>query len=77
MRWPRRVKAIELIELPNFREGLEELEKRLDLWLYFLQNGDKLDADALPSRLDVLEICRAWRVLKMLAPNDIGVKRGN
>lgn len=65
MRWPRRVKAIQLIELPNFREGLEELEKPLDLWLYFLENGDELDADVWSGSLDVLEIRRARRVLKI------------
>jgi hypothetical protein len=66
-----------LIEPPNFREGLEEREKPLDLRLYFLQNGHEVDADALSSRLDVLAIRREWRVLKILAPNGIGVKRGN
>jgi hypothetical protein len=38
-------------ELPKFRKGLEELEKPLDLWLFFLENGEKLDADALPGSL--------------------------
>ena len=66
MRWPRRVKAIHLIELPNFREGLEELEKPLDLWVYFLQNGEQLDADALPGSLDIPEIRWAMGVLKLL-----------
>jgi hypothetical protein len=39
-----------------FGKRLEGLEKPLDLWLYFLQNGTDLDADALPNPLDVLEI---------------------
>lgn len=43
--------AIHLIELPTFRKGLGELEKPLDQRPYFRQNGDKLDVDALPSRL--------------------------
>ena len=66
MLWPRRVEAIQLIELPNFREGLEELEKPLDLWLYYLQNGDELDADALLGSLDIPEIRWAMGVLKLL-----------
>jgi predicted transposase/invertase (TIGR01784 family) len=63
--------AIHLIELPKFGKRLEELETPLDLWLYFLQNGEGLDADALPSPLDAPEIRRAMGVLKMLAQNDL------
>ena len=70
-------RAIHLIEPPKFRKGLEELEKLQDQWLYFLQNGEKLDADALRGSLDIPEIRWARRVLKMLARNDIRVKRGN
>jgi hypothetical protein len=47
------------IELPKFRKRLKEQQKLLDLWMYFLQNGADLDADALPSLLDVRERRRA------------------
>jgi predicted transposase/invertase (TIGR01784 family) len=63
--------AIHVIELPKFRKRLDELENPLDLWLHFLQNGEELDADALPGPLDVPEIRRAMGVLKMLAQNDL------
>lgn len=63
--------AIHLTELPKFRKGLKEPEKPLDLWLYFLQNGEKLDADALPGSLDLPEIRWAMGVLKMLAQTDL------
>jgi hypothetical protein len=57
--WER---LVHLIELPKFTKRLEELEKPLDLWLYFLQNGEQLDADALPGSLDIPEIrWAAWR----------------
>jgi hypothetical protein len=47
------------IALLKFRKRLEEVEKPLDLWMYFLKNGGDLDADALPSPRDVREIRRA------------------
>jgi dsDNA-specific endonuclease/ATPase MutS2 len=47
------------------------LETDLDFWLYFLKNGEELDADALPAELDRGEIRKAMGVLKMLAQSDL------
>ena len=47
------------------------MESRLDLWLYFFQNGEQLDADALLGSLDIPEIRGAMGVLKMLAQNHL------
>jgi len=62
---------IHIIELPKFRKTLAELETDLDFWLYFLKNGEELDADALPAELDRGEIRKAMGVLKMLAQSDM------
>ena len=62
---------IHLIELPKFQKTLAELETDLDFWLYFLKNGEELDADALPAELDRWEIRQAMGVLKMLAQSDV------
>jgi len=62
---------IHIIELPKFRKMLAELETDLDFWLYFLKNGEELDADALPAELDRGEIRKAMGVLKMLAQSDM------
>jgi len=50
---------IHIIELPKFRKTLAELETDLDFWLYFLKNGEELDADALSAELDRWEIRKA------------------
>jgi predicted transposase/invertase (TIGR01784 family) len=63
--------AIHIIELTKFRKDLAELTTPLDLWLYFLQNGNGLDADELPSRMNTPQIRQAMEVLQMLAQNDI------
>lgn len=63
--------AIHLIELPKFRKGLEEPQEPPDEWLFFLQNGEKLDADALPGSLDIPEIRWAVGVPKMVGQNDL------
>jgi hypothetical protein len=62
---------IHIIELPKFQKTLAELEPDLDFWLYFLKNGEELDADALPAELDRWEIRKAMGVLKMLAQSDV------
>jgi len=62
---------IHIIELPKFRKTLAELKTDLDFWLYFLKNGEELDADALPAELDRWEIRKAMGVLKMLAQSDL------
>ena len=50
---------IHLLELPNFRRELGELSAPLDLWLYFFNNGERLDADALPAPLTTGEVRQA------------------
>ena len=54
---------IHLLEIPKFHRAVEALREPLDFWLYFLQNGKELDADALPSRLARPEIQQAMEVL--------------
>ena len=63
--------VIHVLEIPKFTSLLGELKEPLDFWLYFLKNGDELDADALPDRLGDTDIRQAMGVLKMLAQNDM------
>ena len=63
--------AIHVIEISKFRLRVEELQKPLDFWLYFLENGIELDADALPRPLDKPQICQAMEVLKMFSQNEM------
>jgi len=60
-----------MIEIPKFKKSLPELETDLDFWLYFLKNGEGLDADALPSELNRPEIRQAMEILKMLTQDDL------
>jgi len=60
-----------VLEIPKFHQALGELQEPLDFWLYFLKNGEELDADTLPVPLDTPEIRRAMEILKMLAQNDL------
>ena len=57
--------------MPKFRRKLEWLQEPLDYWLYFFQNGQELDADALPLQLTRPEICQAMEVLKVFSQSDI------
>jgi predicted transposase/invertase (TIGR01784 family) len=63
--------VIHVIEIPKFNKTLGELETALDFWLYFLKNGDGLDADNLPAELDRVEIRQAMEILTMLTQNDL------
>ncbi|MHB8974840.1 MAG: Rpn family recombination-promoting nuclease/putative transposase [Pirellulaceae bacterium] len=58
---------IHVLELPNFQCELADLREPLDFWLYFLKNGEELDADALPEPLNREEVRRAMEVLKMVS----------
>ena len=60
-----------LLELSNFERSLAELRNPLDFWLYFLKNGETLDADALPSPLDTRELHQAMEVLKMFSQDEL------
>ena len=62
---------IHVLELPNFARRLEDLREPLDFWLYFLKNGEELDADALPEPLNRAELRRAMEVLKMLSQDQL------
>ena len=62
---------IHLLEIPKFHRAVEALREPLDFWLYFLQNGKELDADALPSRLARPEIQQAMEVLKMFSQSEL------
>ena len=53
------------------------MEKPLDLWLCFLQNVEKWDADAFLGSVDIPEFRWAVGVLKTLAQDHIRVKRRN
>jgi hypothetical protein len=60
------------IEIPKFNKNLAELETPLDFWLYFLKNGEQLDADALPAKLDREPgIRKAMGIVKMFTQNDM------
>jgi predicted transposase/invertase (TIGR01784 family) len=58
---------IHVLELPNFECELADLLEPLDFWLYFLKNGEELDADSLPEPLNREEVRRAMEVLKMVS----------
>ena len=63
---------IHVIEIPKFNKTLAELETALDFWLYFLKNGEELDADVLPAELDRQSgVRKAMGVLKMFAQNEM------
>ncbi|MHB8969870.1 MAG: Rpn family recombination-promoting nuclease/putative transposase [Pirellulaceae bacterium] len=62
---------IHVLELPNFERRLADLREPLDFWLYFLKNGEELDADALPEPLNSEEVRRAMEVLKMLSQDGL------
>ena len=60
-----------MLELPNFARSLDDLHEPLDFWMYFLNNGEELDADVLPGPLDRDELRRAMEVLKMLSQDQL------
>ena len=62
---------IHVLEIGKFRRALEMLREPLDFWLYFLQNGKELDADALPGRLARPEIRHAMEVLKVFSQSEL------
>jgi hypothetical protein len=64
--------VMHVIEIPKFNKKLAELETPLDFWLYFLKNGEQLDADALPAELDREPgVRKAMGILKMFTQNDM------
>jgi len=67
--------AIHLFQLPNFTKGSKQLSDPLDLWLYFLNNGESLDPDNLPEPLRISEVEEAMSVLKGLTQEEIERER--
>jgi predicted transposase/invertase (TIGR01784 family) len=64
--------VMHVIEIPKFNKNLAELETPLDFWLYFLKNGEQLDADALPAEFDrELGVRKAMGILKTFTQNDM------
>lgn len=64
--------VMHVIEIPKFNKTLAELETPLDFWLYFLKNGEQLDADALPVELEREPgVRKAMGILKMFTQNDM------
>jgi predicted transposase/invertase (TIGR01784 family) len=62
---------LHLLEIPKFHCELEALREPLDFWLYFLQNGKELDADALPGPLARPDIHKAMEVLKVFSQSEL------
>jgi predicted transposase/invertase (TIGR01784 family) len=62
---------IDVLELPKFQQGAEELGEPLEQWLYFLQHAEDLDTAQVPPRLQVTEIQQALEELHMLSQNDL------
>ncbi len=50
------------LEMPNFKKGLEELETRLDKWLYFINNLE--DLQSIPELLKDEVFNSAFEVAK-------------
>jgi len=62
--------ALHILELPKFKKGIDELATPLDRWLYFLRNGEYLDAETVPVTLDVPELRWALGDLFMISRID-------
>ena len=57
---------IELIELPKFLRGEEQLDDDLSRWCYLFRHATKLDTANLPSKLATPTMVEATRTLEML-----------
>jgi predicted transposase/invertase (TIGR01784 family) len=68
--------AVHILELPKFTKSAAELATPLDVWLYFLRHGDRLDTEALPAALaEVAEVRLAMGELQMIAQSDLERER--
>jgi predicted transposase/invertase (TIGR01784 family) len=68
--------AVHILELSKFTKSAEELTTPLDVWLYFLRHGERLDTEALPGALDAVEeIHRAMGELQMVTQSDLERER--
>jgi predicted transposase/invertase (TIGR01784 family) len=67
---------VHILELAKFTKAAGELAGPLDVWLYFLRHGERLDTEALPAALaGVPEIRRAMGELQMVAQSDLERER--
>jgi predicted transposase/invertase (TIGR01784 family) len=67
---------VHILELPKFTKSPTELATPLDVWLYFLQQGEQLDTEALPPALGAVEeIRRAMGELLMISQTDLERER--
>jgi predicted transposase/invertase (TIGR01784 family) len=68
--------AMHILELSKFTKSAEELTTPLDVWLYFLRHGERLDTEALPGALAAVEeIHRAMGELQMVTQSDLERER--
>lgn len=68
--------VVHILELPKFTKSAEELATPLDVWLYFLRHGERLDTEALPAALGAIEeIQRAMGELQMVTQSDLERER--
>jgi predicted transposase/invertase (TIGR01784 family) len=68
--------AVHILELPKFTRSAAELTTPLDVWLYFLRYGERLDTAALPAALAAVEeVRRAMGELQMIAQSDLERER--
>src|SRR2546425_7866193 len=59
--------TIHVFELPKFHKPVGELSSDLDRWIYFLQHGQELDPDSLPSALETPPVHLATKVLQNMS----------
>ena len=64
-----------ILELPKFTKPATELVNGLDIWLYFLRHGEKIDTEAVPAALQQPLVLRAMEELKMITQTDMDRER--
>ena len=63
--------SIHVLELPKFHKAASELSNDMERWTYFLQHGNELDPDALPSTLETPAVRLATKVLQNMSQNTL------
>jgi predicted transposase/invertase (TIGR01784 family) len=66
---------IHLFELPKFNRREVEIKSGIDIWLYFLQNAEHMDLNALPAVLSTPLYRKALKELDMLSQTDLERER--
>lgn len=64
-----------ILELPKFANHVTELTSGLDIWLYFLRHGAKIDVDAVPLPMQQPMVLRALEELRMMKQTDLERER--